>query len=370
MLSFKYVTGFIILFLLWSLNSSAIGQQQQLEGWETNTNKALVPLNSLKLAAIPKTGIPSINNPKFVTTDTAKSWISAQEPVIMLKYQNIAKAYPLQILIWHEIVNDRINGEPVLVTFCPLCYSALVFKRTVDNEVLKFGVSGFLRHSDMVMYDHKTETLWQQFTGRAIIGDYVGTSLEQIPSQIISFKQFRLNFPDGEVLSRNTGYQRNYGSNPYAGYDDINNTPLLLDKDFEGKLRPMEKVVGVKIKDDTRTYPYHITQKEKIINDKIHGTEIVVFHLDGARSALDAPKIAKSREDGTTGVFKRTVDGRVLTFELRSGNIYDTQTESTWSITGKATAGPLKGQELEPVIYGDYFAFAWLVFWPETKIYQ
>ncbi|MDX1636601.1 MAG: DUF3179 domain-containing protein [Balneolaceae bacterium] len=369
MLSFKYLVVTVVIFLLGALVVDAEAQDGKLRGWDTNTDKALIDLSELRSGGPPKDGIPSIDNPSFEDPAGAASWLDEKEPVIALEYKGEARAYPLQILIWHEIVNDRISGDPLLVTFCPLCYSALVFDRRVDDKVLEFGVSGFLRHSDLVMYDRSTETLWQQFTGKAIVGDYVGTRLEQLPSQIISFEQFRENYPGGKVLSKNTGYRRSYGANPYAGYDDINNSPMMVDYDTSDKLPPMEKVIGVKLGDATKTYPYSVTREAHVINDRLEGTEIVVFHLDGAKSALDASQIAESREDGSTGVFRRTVDGQVLTFELRSGAVHDTQTGSRWNITGKAVEGELTGTQLEPVTYGDYFAFAWLVFWPDTEMY-
>lgn len=369
MLSFKSTLLTSVIFLL---IGSGITQAQNniLRGWKTNTNKKTIDLTELKSGGPPKDGIPSIDNPKFIAPDNADSWLSEKEPVISVEYDGEARAYPLQILIWHEIVNDRINGDPLLVTFCPLCYSALVFDRRVDGEVLEFGVSGFLRHSDLVMFDRKTETLWQQFNGKAIVGDYVGTTLEQIPSQIISFAQFKENYPNGEVLSKDTGYRRSYGQNPYTGYDDVNNTPLFGAGKKDGRLPPMEKVIGVKIGQQTKSYPYSVTKEEKVINDSFSNTDIVVFHMEGAKSALDASQISNSREDGSTGVFKRKLDNQTLTFTLDSGKIVDKQTQSEWNITGKAVAGPLKGKQLEQVTSGDYFAFAWLVFWEDTEIYK
>ncbi|WP_310681338.1 DUF3179 domain-containing protein [Aliifodinibius sp. S!AR15-10] len=368
MVSFKYLA--IIIFSLSFFASCGRVTAQNLQQWNTNTEKTLIDLSELQYGGPGKDGIPSIDNPEFVSNSQAGKWLSDKEPVISLVSGGEARAYPLQILIWHEIVNDRISGEPVLVTFCPLCYSAIVFERTVDGEVLEFGVSGLLRNADLVMYDRKTETFWQQFTGRAIVGDYVPSRLKQIPSQIISFKQFRDSYPDGKVLYRETGFDKNYGSNPYAGYDDVDNPPAFLEGVETGKLPPMEKVIGVKMGKKTKGYPYSITKEEKVINDNFGNTQIVVFHMDGALSALDETAIAESREDGSTGVFKRKIEGQTLTFELRSNNIYDIQTQSQWNITGKAVDGPLKGTQLKTVTYGDYFAFAWLVFWPKTEIYK
>ena len=360
--------SYIIIFLF-GISLAASGQSQNLPGWKTNTDKAIVELDELKRGGPPKDGIPSIDNPQFISIDEAESWIVDKEPVIAVEYEGSVRAYPLQVMIWHEIVSDRINGDPLLVTFCPLCYSALVFERTVDGEVLEFGVSGFLRHSDLVMFDRKTETLWQQFTGKAIVGDYVGTTLEQVPSQIISFNQFKQNYPNGMVLSKNTGYNRNYGKNPYTGYDDINNTPLFGAGNDEGRLPPMEKVIGVKLDEQQKAYPYSVTREEQVINDTVGDTPLLIIHTDGATSAMDAAQIAESKESGSTGVFKRVLGEKELTFAIEDGNIVDEQTQSVWTITGKAVEGEHKGQQLEAVTFGDYFAFAWLVFWPETELY-
>lgn len=369
-MSFKYLLTFFTAFISLCVFNEIQAQDPMFQGWKTNTAKSLIDLNELKRGGPPKDGIPSIDAPVFVSQGKAETWLTEKEPVISVEIKGEARAYPLQILIWHEIINEEIQGVPVLVTFCPLCYSALVFERTVDGEVLEFGVSGFLRHSDLVMFDRKTETLWQQFTGKAIVGDYVGTQLRQLPSQIISFEQFRKAYPEGKVLSRETGYNRNYGSNPYAGYDNISNTPLFGDIDKENKLPPMEKVIGVKKGEATKAYPYSITKDLRVINDNINNNPVAIFHIEGARSALDARQISNSREDGSTGVFERILNGKVLTFHYASGEIKDKQTGSAWNITGKAVAGPLKGKQLNPVTSGDYFAFAWLVFWPDTDIYS
>ena len=367
----KYAIIVAVACIFMTLSSTAASAQRGMfSNWNTNVDKKSIDLSELKPGGPPKDGIPSIDDPKFVSINKADRWLSDNEPVIYVTMDGSAKAYPLQILIWHEIANDEINGEPIAVTFCPLCYSALVFHRKVDGKVLEFGVSGFLRNSDLVMYDRRTESLWQQFTGEAIVGDYTGTKLTQVPGQILSFSQFRASFPDGLVLSRNTGYRRNYGNNPYPGYDDISNKPYMIKDLPDAEIPPMEKVIGVKLGEATKTYPYSKTMKERVINDNIDGTQIVVFHIDGATSALDARNISNSREDGSTGVFKRKAGDKILTFEYRSGQIVDRETGSSWTITGKAVDGPLKGEQLQPVTYGDYFAFAWLVFTPDTSIYQ
>ncbi|NNF03213.1 MAG: DUF3179 domain-containing protein [Rhodothermales bacterium] len=267
-------------------------------------------------------------------------------------------------------MNDRFGSTPVAVTFCPLCHSALAFLREVDGQTLEFGVSGMLRHSDLVMYDRQTHSLWQQLNGEAIVGAFTETMLEQVPAQIISFGEFRAAWPKAEVLSTETGFSRPYGRNPYPGYDDIDDKPWLFDGKIDGRLRPMERVVGVRLGGSAVAYPHSETRERRAINDVISGEPIVVFHAASPTvSALDAEAISRSRRVGSTGVFSRRVDGRVLTFKEENGGFRDEQTGSVWDVTGAAVDGPFKGRRMEAIPHGDMFSFAWMVVHPDTKLY-
>lgn len=341
-----------------------------LSGWRTDTSRRIIELDELQAGGPGKDGIPAIRNPRFEEPFKAGFRIRPNEPVISLVINGEARAYPLQILIWHEIVNDRVGSVPVAVTFCPLCYSAIVYDRRIGGRAYTFGVSGMLRNSGMVMYDHDTETLWQQMTGVALVGEMVGSRLRRLPSQIISFAQFRLAYDNGRVLTRDTGHGRFYGRNPYAGYDDISKTPFRYSGPTDDRLLPMEKIVAVKIGASSVAYPYSITAAQGVINDTVDGVPVAVFHGPGAVSALDRYRISTSRRVGSTGVFVRHARGAELTFRERSGEFVDEQTGSIWDITGYATAGQLKGTQLKPIVHGDYFAFAWLVFEPDTEIYR
>ncbi|MHC4521583.1 MAG: DUF3179 domain-containing protein, partial [Planctomycetota bacterium] len=281
-----------------------------------------------------------------------------------------AKAYPLQMLMSHEIVTDVVGGVPVAVTFCPLFYSAHVFDRRVGDDVLTFGVSGFLRHRNMVMYDKQTQSLWQQGAGEAIVGEFAGTELTRLPAQIISFEQFRRAYPEGAVLSRRTGYNRRYGENPYVGYDNVSQHPGTFNRQNPHGLLPREKLVTLSINGRDKAYPHFLTRQQGAINDQVGGTPLVVFHTDGAVSALDRQRIAASREIGSTGVFDRRIEGQTLTFEYINGTFTDRETTSAWDITGKAIEGTLEGKQLTPLPHGDYFAFSWLVFKPDTQVHR
>ncbi|WP_263784360.1 DUF3179 domain-containing protein [Salinibacter grassmerensis] len=352
-------------------SSLPAGAPAALQQFDTDYSAHNIDLSTLRSGGPPKDGIPSVDAPVFVSVGAAQDWIAPEEPVIAFEYNGAARAYPLQILTHHEIVNDRVGGTPVAVTFCPLCYSALVFVRTLDGTPVEFGVSGMLRNSDLVMYDRKTETLWQQLTGKAIVGDRAGDTLEQLPSQIVSFRQFADSYPDGAVLSRDTGHDRPYGRNPYAGYDDIDSRPFAYDGPVDDRLPPMEKVVAVSVGTTHKAYPHSTTEEERVVHDTVGGRPLVVLHAPGAVSALDAPEIEDSKETGSTGVFVPRVDGRSLQFSyVGKGRFQDAETKSTWTVTGEAIEGPLEGTQLDRVRHGDYFAFAWLAFRPDATVFE
>jgi hypothetical protein len=304
-----------------------------------------------------------------VSFPTANTWLHDREPVIAVQRNGVAKAYPLQILIWHEIVNDTIGDEPIAVTFCPLCNSAIAFQRRLDAQVLDFGTTGRLRHSDLVMWDRQTESWWQQLTGEAIIGTLAGKQLIAVPVSIVSYATFKQTFPDGVVLSRDTGFHREYGHNPYLGYDDMDSSPFLLSGVPDPRLRPMERVVAVTLEGMDKAYPYRVLAQQRVVYDTVGAQPIVVLYSTGTASALDAGSMAQSRDVGATGVFLPQLDGRAITLVAHGDAFIDTETRSTWNILGKAIAGPLAGRHLPPVVHGDHFAFAWLVFKPQTQIY-
>lgn len=360
----------IILLLLTTGIVSAQQGESLLSGWKTDTSQRSIELNELLHGGPPKDGIPSIDQPRFVSIAEANVWLQDQEPVILVAIEEEARAYPLQILTYHEIVNDELAGKPIIVTFCPLCYAALAFDRRIDGVTHSFGVSGMLRHSDMVMYDRTTESLWQQLSGEGIVGSYTGKKLSPIPAQIVSYAQYKDAFPEGEVLSRETGHVRTYGRNPYAGYDNIKDRPYLYKGPFDTRVPPMEKLVTVTVGGEDKAYPHSKTRKARVIHDSVGDTRIVVFHGDGAVSALDKARIAASRMIGTTGVFLSDVDGASLRFKYKDGYFYDTETKSRWDVTGKAIEGPMSGKQLLALPHGNFFAFAWFAFKPDTPLYK
>jgi Protein of unknown function (DUF3179) len=337
--------------------------------WRTNTARHRINLDDLDSPGVTKDGIPAIDQPKFVTTKEARAWLGDREPVVATEINGVSRAYPMQILIWHEVANDVVGGVPVVVTFCSICHSAIIFDRRVEGRALSFGVSGFVYGANMVLYDRETESWWQQFTGQAIVGDLTGSKLKRLPAQIISFAEFAAAYPGGQVLSRQTGFQRDYGRNPHLKYDNLNGYPSHFRGKLDRRLKPMEKVIGVEVGDKARAYPYAISRARHVIADRLGPQDVVIFHAEGTRAALDEEYIRDSKEAGSTGVFDPLVNGRRLTFRYEQGEFVDEATGSHWNILGQAVSGPLRGQRLKRIAHGDYFAFAWIAYKPQTEIY-
>lgn len=341
-----------------------------VSGWKTDFAKHAVPYQEITSGGPPRDGIAPIDHPKFVAPTEAAGWLKDNEPVILVVLNGDARAYPLQILIWHEITNDTVGSVPVTVTFCPLCNTAIVFDRSLGGTLYDFGTTGKLRYSDLVMWDRQTESWWQQATGEAIVGTLTGMRLKPLPAAIVSFADFRRSYPAGKVLSRDTGFERNYGRNPYVGYDDVESSPFLFKGTPDARLRPMERVVALTLGEADVAYPYTVLSQQQVLNDAPGGRPVVVLWQRGTSSALDGGSIAGSRDIGATGVFERAVDGRTLTFRAEGDGFVDAETGTRWNVLGQAVEGPLKGRQLEPVVHVDVFWFAWAAFKPGTRVYQ
>jgi hypothetical protein len=315
---------------------------------------------------VPRDGIPPIDNPEFDPVDAARDWLQPQSPVVAFNLNGIARAYPLAIMTRHEIVNDVVDGEPVAVTFCPLCNSAIVFERTVDDQVFRFGVSGLLRNSDLIMWDDITQSWWQQFTGTGIVGQYTGHQLTILPSQVVGFGAFAEQYPDGEVLSPGN---RSYGSNPYVGYDS-SDSPFLFRGQVDDRLFATARVLAGVIDGVAVAYPFEALASVGVINDTVGSQDVVAFWQPGATSALDRSDIDSSQDVGMAALYDRTLDEQVLTFVSDAeGVIRDEQTGSAWNVFGTATEGELAGQQLRQRLAAPHFWFAWAAFQSDTLIY-
>ena len=271
------------------------------EGWRTDFSRTTVSFSEILSGGPPRDGIPSIDEPRFLPAKAIEA-IGAAEPVIRLEVDGEVRAYPLQILMWHEIANDVISGVPVAVTYCPLCNASLVFDRRLEGQVLEFGTTGKLRNSDLVMYDRQTESWWQQFTGEAVVGELTGKKLKLIPSRIVSFSNFAAENPDASVLVPNDPDFRDYGRNPYASYDSAT-VPFLYRGDLPDDIPAMARVVVVR---EGQTLV--IVSLDKVRKDGFARDGLDFQFESGVASALDRSRIADGRDVGTVRVMRDGVD--------------------------------------------------------------
>ncbi|MFZ2501380.1 MAG: DUF3179 domain-containing protein, partial [Nocardioides sp.] len=329
---------------------------------------ALIDPTDLIAGGPPPDGIPPLDKPTFESVDEV-DWLGPTEPLLALTVDGQTTGYPLQIMTWHEIVNDTVAGVPVAVTYCPLCNSGVAFHREVDGRVLDFGTSGLLYASNLVMYDRQTESLWPQLTGIASLGALTGTKLKAIPMGVVGWDQFASAYPDARVLSRETGFDRDYGRNPYVSYDDPEGRLIALPPNGRDNRLPVkERVIGVGAGADA------IAVRRDALADgpvalEASGRPLVLWRVPGQASALDRPEIKDGKDIGTVGVFSARLGGRLLTFRAAGAGFVDEQTGSTWTALGRATRGPLAGRRLRTVQHLDTFWFAWVAFQPETTIH-
>ena len=315
----------------------------------------------------PPDGIPPIDSPVFQTASTV-DWIRCNEPVLSLSVNGEARAYPVQILTWHELVNDTFGEVPVTVSYCPLCNSALAYRRDLGDQVVTFGTSGRLFNSSLVMYDRETESLWTHFNGSAVVGTLTGTELELLPMQTTSWASFLQANPEGLVLTRETGHDRSYGQNPYSGYDDVTTDPFLFDGELDSRLPAKQRIVGIRRGDDSAAVVLDSVAEAGVVVTEVGGDVLSVWHLPGTATALETGLIAEGRDIGAVGVYLPAADGQALTFSRSDDVFVDAETNSTWNIQGLAVDGPLTGHQLEQVEHLDTFWFALAAFEPDTRV--
>jgi hypothetical protein len=315
----------------------------------------------------PPDGIPAIDEPRFERAEDV-DWLDDVEVVLSVTVKGETRAYPVQVLTWHEIVNDTIAGVPIAATYCPLCNSGVAFDRRVGDRILDFGTSGLLYASNLVMYDRQSESLWPQLTGVASVGVLTGTKLESIPMIPVAWRDFRDGHPEAWILSHDTGYDRPYGQNPYPGYDHPD-TGLLFDPGTDdSRLEPKARVVAISRGSDAVAVVREAVADAGVLTLTVGGHELVVFHLDGQASALDAYSISGGADIGSVAVYEPIVNGRHLTFRATGSQFTDAETGSTWNILGQATGGPKAGEALTPQAFTDTFWFAWVAFQPKTRV--
>jgi len=326
---------------------------------------------------LPADSIMAISAPEYVPVEEAETFMNDREQVISVVINGDARAFPLPILSRHEIVNDVIGGEPVAVTWCPLCYTALVFSRQVDGqeELLTFGVSGKLLYNTLVMFDRQSESLWSQLYGAAIDGSLTGTRLSFFSSTLSEWQAWREQYPEGSVLSKPiicaqfdcgtyaTNPRGSYDIDPYAGYYNSGDEGVVFSNiprdEGAASGRPKERVLGLRIAGVERAYTFQILAAERLLNDEVNGEPVLIWF----------------DPDTSTGIaFSRRVDDQILTFMTSPESpelLIDDQSGSQWSVlTGTAVSGKHRGQRLSPLVITTAFEFGWFSYFPQSERYE
>lgn len=286
----------------------------RLGGFEVSQSDALIPLDEVRSGGPDKDGIPSIDKPRFISAGDA-SELKPDDVVMGLEHNGKAKAYPIAIMNWHEIVNDSFVDSPVVVTFCPLCGSGMAFSANVGGLEMKFGVSGLLYNSDVLLYDRQTDSLWSQIMAKAVTGSMKGTRLKMLPLSWTTWADWKKRYPETLVLSRETGFKRDYNKDPYAGYEDSEGVWFPV-KHKDARYHPKERVLGIEVDGRFKVYPFAELSR-------------------------------------TNGAFKDSFADQNFTIEYN-------QTSKSARITGE------NGEEIPSV---SSFWFAWYAFHPDTEVF-
>ncbi|MDE1767195.1 MAG: DUF3179 domain-containing protein [Thaumarchaeota archaeon] len=318
----------------------------------TDGVKHTVPLDEIKDGGPPPDGIPSIDSPKFVPASEAQ-FVNNGDLVIGLRLNGETKAYPLFILVWHEIVNDKLGNTPVVVTYCPLCFTTQVFERILNGTEVQLGTSGKLYNSNLVMYDRLTGSYWSQALGQSIKGSLAGDELKKIPFDVARWSDWKFLYPDTLVLTTDTGYQRAYGTDPYGDYYT---SPYILFpvSHKDDRMQPKEKIIGFEDSGHYKAYKISDLESLKVVNDSVGNKEILLATL----------------YPGMVRAFNRNADGKTFDFVYTDGKITDRQTNSEWNFDGKAISGTMQGTHLQRLAINPGFWFEWVAFHPNTEVYQ
>lgn len=322
---------------------------------ETDGLRHSISLEDIVIGNPQKDGIPSIDDPSFESVLAADQYLDDNGYGLMLEVNGDVRFYPYQILVWHEIVNDTFNGETLAVTYCPLCFTGVAYDRTLNSVTYDFGVSGKLYDNNLLMYDRQTETYWSQALGEAVVGELTGAELDRYPSLTMTWKNFRINYPNGEVLSRKTGFSRDYTSDPYGPEGYYTNADIWFPLSvMDDRLFSKEIVFGYQNEFGTKAYPFTELQDRLLINDEVGGEPIVVFW---------------DPDLGAVRAFSRYLaDGQVTEFDFVDDFLQDSIGGSFWTFDGVAITGALAEATLEPLILEQAFWFSWVASHPETEV--
>ena len=316
--------------------------------------------------------IPAIDRASFEPVAAARRWLPADAPVVVVRVGAEVRAYPLAILQWHEVVDDTVGGQPIAVTYCPLCNSALVYSRVVAGHPVDLHASGALLLGSAVLIDPATHNLWSQVSGHPYpnYGRIAAASLVWLPSDTLGLDEAAASYPGLRVLARptNTGYD--YASSPYGHVADGHSLPQLYIGWVDEQLPPKTRLVGVTVRGAAAAWRYDQLQRDVVHDDTVGGLPVVVIYRAHVTGIGDAGDLRNAPQTGAAAVFNATARGRVLHFVRAGANdLRDRETGTLWDLSGRAVEGQLAGVRLTPLRFIDTYWFAWIAFYPDTAVW-
>jgi hypothetical protein len=373
----------LFLFVLQVLSGRIYAQDKvalsENKNWSgIDTSKRLVPLSGFMVYGNGDYDFPVLDKKVFGEKIRGDQFFYEKEPVIAVEIGGFAKAYPLSMLRYYEIINDELGGVPLLLTYCSLCNSAIAYDRRLKKDgkeiTLDFVYPKIVRESNMVIKDRQTQSLWQQFEGLALVGTLSGAVLTEAPFILMSYRDFYTNYPTGRILTPDSDprmqFYKGYLMNPDVGYADVESEPHFYTKKTDPRLPPKEPVLSLKMDDKFFVFPHSLLSKENPFQDKIAGTDVVIFYSSGMVSILDKQEIRVSKDVGYGVAYSSVVKGKTLKFEKFETGFKDTKTSSIWNILGKCIEGKYVGESLQKLDFQETFAFAILAFHPEAVVYE
>ena len=247
--------------------------------------KYIVDPSKIQSGGPPKDGIPSIDKPKFISVSEADEWIEDNELVLAIIHNGVKRVYPLQIMVWHEIVNDKIADDPILITYCPLCGSGIAYHRVINGKEVEFGTSGKLYNSNLVMYDRETDSYWSQIDGKAIVGELTGLELQEVSIDTVTWRDWKTTHPDSEVLSQDTGFTRQYGRDPYGNYYE-DSFLIFPVENQDDRIYAKTVIFGIEVDGVYKAYKEDDLIEKGFIEDTINGINIKIERFDDGRVVI------------------------------------------------------------------------------------
>ncbi|NLR91126.1 DUF3179 domain-containing (seleno)protein [Flammeovirga agarivorans] len=343
--------------------------------WSTDINKANFKLWEYE-SLVPKDAFKAIDYPRFYNEERAQEKYNPNENVVVVSKGREHKAYPMEILMFHQVINDRIGGMPIAITYCPLSDAVKVFERRFEHKgvqrELEFSPSGMIRMSNIILYDRQTESWWQQYNGKSDTGFFRNKVLTERMAVRMTMQQFYDNCKYGLVLRDDEkDALLPYGVNPYYKYDNVLvEKPLYLNHMPSERLMPMERILTVNLRGKHMVYPMEEVKKHKVINDTPLDMYVAIFYMEGSTSMLGDRDIKSAKDIGSAVAYSAFYDGQWLTFSKEGDLFVDDRTSSKWNFMGKCVEGSYEGGQLETILSTESFAFPELEFYTNSLIYS